>query len=268
MRAGASCEVTLSSLAARLRQAYDGVPIPSIRAELDQVGIAGAYRVQTINTEHWTKLGRRVVGRKIGLTSTAVQQQLGVDQPDFGVLFHDRIVPDGGELALGQLLQPKVEAEIALVLARDVTAAHASTVDLLSATAYVLPALEIVDSRIAGWDIRILDTVADNASSGMFVLGSTPVSPLQLDLRTCGMVLEVDGRLASHGVGAACLGHPLAAAAWLARTLVEVGDPLRSGDIVLTGALGPMVSLLPGMHVSASIGGVGQVGFRYASHSL
>jgi 2-keto-4-pentenoate hydratase len=258
-------EDVLRSLAERLRGAYAGAPIPPIREELDAAGVRGAYRVQAMNTQHWMKLGRRIVGRKIGLTSKAVQQQLGVDQPDFGVLFHDRIVPDGGELTPGQLLQPKVEAEIALVLAHDVTAAHASAIDVLTATAYVLPALEIVDSRIAGWDIRILDTVADNASSGMFVLGSTPVSPLNLDLRTCGMVLEIDGRLASHGVGAACLGHPLEAAAWLARTLIEMGDPLRGGDVVLTGALGPMVPLQPGMRVEASIGGVGRVGFRYAS---
>jgi 2-keto-4-pentenoate hydratase len=255
----------LGALAERLRRAYDGSPIQPIRAELEAVGVRGAYRVQALNTRHWTNEGRRIVGRKIGLTSKAVQQQLGVDRPDFGVLFHDRIVPDGGELALGQLLQPKVEAEIALVLSRDVTSAHASAVDVLSATAYVLPALEIVDSRIAAWDIRILDTVADNASSGMFVLGSTPVSPLNLDLRTCGMVLEIDGHLASHGVGAACLGHPLEAAAWLARTLIDMGDPLRAGDIVLTGALGPMVPLQPGMRVEASIGGVGRVSFRYAN---
>jgi 2-keto-4-pentenoate hydratase len=258
-------EGTLRSLAERLREAYDGSPIPPIRAELEAAGVRGAYRVQALNTQHWVGLGRRIVGRKIGLTSKVVQQQLGVDQPDFGVLFHDRLLPDGGELLPGELLQPKVEAEVALVLARDVTMAHASAVDLLTATAYVLPAIEIVDSRIAGWDIRILDTVADNASSGMFVLGSTPISPLQLDLRTCGMVLEVDGRLASQGVGAACLGHPLEAAAWLARTLIEMGDPLRSGDIVLTGALGPMVPLQPGMCVEVSIGGVGRVGFRYAS---
>jgi 2-keto-4-pentenoate hydratase len=261
----AASEETLRLLAQRLRLAYDGVAVAPIRAELETAGVRGAYRVQAINTEHWTRLGRRIVGRKIGLTSKAVQLQLGVDEPDFGVLFHDCIVPDGGELACGRLLQPKVEAEIALVLARDVTSAHASAIDMLTATAYVLPALEIVDSRIAGWDIRILDTVADNASSGMFVLGSTPVSLLHLDLRTCGMVLEIDGRLASQGVGAACLGHPLDAAAWLARTLIEMGDPLRSGDIVLTGALGPMVPLQPGMRVDASIGGVGRVGFRYAA---
>jgi 2-keto-4-pentenoate hydratase len=141
--------------------------------------------------------------------------------------------------------------------------AKPSVPELLHAVAFVLPALEIVDSRIAGWDIGILDTVADNASAGMFVLGSTPVEPRGLDLRTCGMVLEVEGRTASLGVGAACLEHPLNAAAWLAGTLAEMGDPLRAGDIVLTGALGPMVPLHPGKHVAAQIGGLGRVSFRY-----
>lgn len=260
-------EDTLPSLAERLRNAYRGAAIAPIRSEIEAFGVPAAYRIQRLNTEYWIASGRRVVGHKIGLTSKAVQQQLGVDQPDFGVLFQDRWVLDGGELAAGELLQPKVEAEIALVLSKDITATNASRLDVLNATSYVLPALEIVDSRIAGWDIRILDTVADNASSGMFVLGSVPVSPLGLDLRTCGMVLEVDGQILSHGVGAACLGHPLEAAAWLARTLVEMGDSLRAGDIVLTGALGPMVPLKPGMRIEAAIGGVGRVGFRHAPGS-
>lgn len=256
-------DAALHSLAERLRCAYDGTPIAPIRAELEAAGVRGAYRVQCLNTAYWTGAGRRIVGRKIGLTSAAVQKQLGVDQPDFGVLFHDMQIPDGDELQSGRLLQPKVEAEIALMLARDVTMPHASATDVLSAAAYVLPALEIVDSRIAGWDIRILDTVADNASSGMFVLGAAAVAAAGVDLRTCGMLLEVDGRAVSQGIGAACLGHPLNAAAWLARTLIEMGDPLRAGDIVLTGALGPMVALQPGTRVEATIGGIGRVGFRY-----
>lgn len=258
-------DATLHSLAERLRVAYDGTPIAPIRAELEAAGIRGAYRVQSLNTAYWTDAGRRIVGRKIGLTSDAVQKQLGVDQPDFGVLFHDMLLSDRDELQSGRLLQPKVEAEIALVLARDLTMPHASATDVLSASAYLLPALEIVDSRIAGWDIGILDTVADNASSGMFVLGATAVAAVGVDLRTCGMLLEVDGRIVSQGVGAACLGHPLNAAAWLARTLIEMGDPLRAGDVVLTGALGPMVALQPGNRVETTIGGVGRVGFRYGN---
>lgn len=250
-----------SVLAGRLRQAYDGAAVPPLRDGLEPTDADGAYVVQAINTDHWVAAGRRIVGRKIGLTAKAVQAQLGVDQPDFGVLFDDMQVADGGTLDFGKLIQPKAEAEVALVMARDLDKADASAADVAAATAHAVAAIEIVDSRIADWKISFADTVADNGSSAFFVLGRE-TKPLDgLDLYTCGMALEVNGRLASLGAGAACLGHPLEAAAWLARTLAARGEPLRAGDIVLTGALGPMVVLSPGDRVTARIGGLGSVSF-------
>ena len=253
----------LQAAARRLRDAYSAGPIPPMRDALAPSDADSAYTVQRLNTRHWVSQGRRVVGRKIGLTAPAVQRQLGVDQPDFGVLFADMQVADGGRLAAERLLQGKVEAEIALVLGRDLASPHASFVDVLNAAAYALPALEIVDSRIAEWKITLADTIADNASSAYFVLGREPRGLVGLDLRTCGMVLEVDGNVASIGAGAACLGHPLEAAAWLAGTLARRDEPLRAGDIVLTGALGPMVTLETGTNVRATIGGLGSVAFSF-----
>lgn len=254
-------------LAARLRGAYGGPPVAPLRDGLDPVDVDGAYAVQLINTAAWQSEGRRIVGRKIGLTAASVQKQLGVDQPDFGVLFDDMLLEDGAELGPHRLLQGRVEAEVALVLARDLTLPRTGFLDVLSACAYALPALEIVDSRIEGWKITFADTVADNASSAFFVLGREPRQLAGLDLRTCGMVMDIDGRAVSMGVGAACLGHPLEAAAWLARTMVARAEPLRAGDVVMTGALGPMVALTEGAQVRASIGGLGTVGFRLSANT-
>ncbi|HDV6370358.1 TPA: fumarylacetoacetate hydrolase family protein [Burkholderia cepacia] len=250
--------------AQQLRFAYAEGPIAPLREVLAADDVDGAYAVQTINTNYWQAHGRRLIGRKIGLTARVVQQQLGVDQPDFGVLFSDMQISDGGVLPSSQLLQPMVEAEVALVMGSDLYNPNAGIYDVLRAVAYAVPALEIVDSRIRDWKITFADTVADNASSGYFVLGSESRSLHGLDLRTCGMVLEIDEKLVSLGAGAACLGHPLEAAAWLARTLAQRGDRLRAGDIVLTGALGPMAVLPTGSRVRATIGGLGSVGFFFA----
>jgi 2-keto-4-pentenoate hydratase len=250
-------------IAARLREAYRSGPIAPLRDGLDPADGTGAYRVQALNTATWQQEGRRIVGRKIGLTAKAVQAQLGVNQPDFGVLFSDMGLDEGGELLASRVLQPKAEAEVALVMSRDLNNPDAGLQDLLASSAYALPAIEIVDSRIADWKITYADTVADNASSAFYVLGSEPQSLRGLDLRSCGMVLEVNGITVSFGAGAACLGHPLAAAAWLARTLAGVGEGLRAGDVVLTGALGPMVAIKPGDVVRTSIGGLGSTGFVF-----
>lgn len=203
--------------------------------------------------------GERIVGRKIGLTSAAVQQQLGVDQPDFGTLFASMAYGDNQPMPLASLIQPKVEAEIALVLDRDLTADKHTFADLMRATAYAVAAIEVVDSRIRDWNIRFFDTVADNASSGLFVLGSRPVLLRDIDLTACAMTLSRDGEVLSRGNGAACLGNPLNAAAWLADRMVQLGTPLRAGDVVLTGALGAMVAVKgPGSYLT-EIEGLGSV---------
>ena len=251
------------ALARRLREAYSAGAVAPLRDGLEPTDLEGAYAVQSLNTRYWLDAGRRIVGRKVGLTAKAVQTQLGVDRPDYGVLFHDMAIEDGGVLRASQVLQPKAEAEVALVMAHRLDNPEATIQDVIAATAYVLPAIEIVDSRIADWKITFADTVADNGSSAFFVLGAEPRLLAGLDLKTCGMVLEVDGAIASLGAGAACLGHPLNAAAWLARTLAGVGEGLGPGDVVLTGALGPMVAITPGKVVRATIGGLGSCSFSY-----
>ena len=255
--------VAYDALAVRLRNAYVAGVVAPLRDALEATDSAGAYQVQAINTEYWQAAGRRIVGRKIGLTAKAVQAQLGVDQPDFGVLFDDMVIANGGVLRRDQVIQPKAEAEVALVLARDIDDPGATRESVAAAVAYAVAAIEIVDSRIADWKITFADTVADNGSSAFYVLGDEQKPLAGLDLYTCGMVLEVNGAVASIGAGAACLGHPLEAAAWLARPLAAVGQPLRAGDVILTGALGPMVTLNPGDRIEAKIGGLGSVAFHF-----
>jgi 2-keto-4-pentenoate hydratase len=250
-------------LAERLRHAYAAGPVAPLRDGLSPTDGDGAYAVQALNTQYWIAQGRKIVGRKIGLTAKAVQAQLGVDQPDFGVLFDDMLIPSGGVLSPAEALQPKVEAEVALVLAQDLDKPEATAEDVAAAVRYVVPAIEIVDSRIADWKITFADTVADNGSSAFFVLGDEPKPLAGLDLWTCGMALEINGVVVSLGAGVACLGHPLNAAAWLARTLSQRGEPLKAGDILMTGALGPMAAIHPGDQIKASIGGLGSVMFSY-----
>ncbi|MBM7490410.1 2-keto-4-pentenoate hydratase [Micromonospora luteifusca] len=237
-----------------------GKPCPPLRGRLLPEGdVESAYRVQQLQARAWQGRGERRVGAKIGLTSRAVQETFGVFQPDFGMLTDAMAVGDGVEVAIDRLLQPRVEAEIAFVLDKDLPDPQITLVDLIRAVDYVLPAIEIVDSRIAAWDISIVDTVADNASSGLFVLGTTPRRLADIDLRLCGMVLEHAGEPVSVGAGAACLGNPLHAVQWLAGTLARAGDPLRAGDVVLSGALGPMVPVTPGAAYEARISGLGSV---------
>ena len=218
-----------------------------------------AYAIQQINTDLAIVAGRRVSGRKIGVTSKAVQQQIGVDQPDYGTLFADMELGDGVELPVNRLIQPRAEAEVALVLEHDLDKGEHSFADIIRATAFALPAIEVVDSRIAGWDIRIVDTVADNASCGLYVLGGRPVPLRDVDLRTISMSMSIDGNEVSTGVGAACLGHPLHAARWLADTMCARNTPLRAGDVVMTGALGPMQPIGPGQTITATFVGLGTV---------
>ncbi|MFJ1801455.1 2-keto-4-pentenoate hydratase [Streptomyces sp. NPDC088180] len=250
----------VADAAERLHEAHrTGVPCAPVRDLLPPGDLEAAYAVQSLLTERRLALGRRVTGWKIGLTSTAVQRQLGVETPDFGALLDDTAVPDGAEVPWGSVLQPRAEAEVALVLESDLVHERHTVADVIRATAFVLPAIEVVGSRIRDWDISAVDTVADNASSGAYVLGTRPVLLRDLDLRSAGMVLERRGEPVSTGVGVACLGNPLHAAVWLADTLVRLGSPLRAGDTVLTGALGPMAAVEPGDVFEARIDGLGSV---------
>ncbi|CAN5594553.1 2-keto-4-pentenoate hydratase [soil metagenome] len=239
--------------------ASSGNFIAPLRETWPEIDADAAYAIQQINTDKRLAEGRRIVGCKIGLTSRAVQAQLGVDRPDFGMLFDDMGYGDGEPIPASTLHQPKIEAEIAFVLGHDLSMPHPTQVEVMRAVDYALPALEIVGSRIAGWNIKYVDTVADNASSSSYVLGGTPRKLSDFDLRLCGMALTRRGEPVSTGAGAACLGHPLNAVVWLARTMSRLGHPLKAGDVVMSGSLGPMVSVQPGDIFEARINGLGSI---------
>jgi len=233
--------------------------LPPLRETYPDIGIESAYAIQRLNTQRLLAEGRRIVGKKIGLTSLSVQKQLGVDQPDFGILFDDMSFGDADPIPASILHQPKIEAEIAFVLGRDLSMTHPGHLDVLNAIEYALPALEIVGSRIDKWNIKIADTIADNASSSAYVIGNTPRKLSELDLRLCGMVLTCRGEPVSVGAGAACLGSPINAVVWLARKMAALGTPLKEGDLLLSGALGPMAAVTPGDVFEARINGLGSV---------
>lgn len=247
------------------RAADSGKFIAPLRDSFPDMSADDAYAIQTINIERRVAQGRRVVGRKVGLTSLVVQRQLGVDQPDFGTLLDDMSFGDSEIIPLSMLHQPKVEAEIGFVLGRDLDMEHPTHQEVMQSVDYVVPALEIVGSRITDWNIKFVDTVADNASSGAYVLGSTPMSLRGLDLSLAGMHLSRRGEPVSIGAGAACLGNPLNAVVWLARTMSGLGKPLRAGEVVLSGALGPMVAVSPGDVFECCINGVGSVRTEFGS---
>ncbi|WP_111412749.1 2-keto-4-pentenoate hydratase [Billgrantia lactosivorans] len=251
---------SLQLAAQQLRDAAtSGDFIAPLRERFEGLDIEAAYAIQQHNTEARLAAGHRIVGRKIGLTSRVVQAQLGVDQPDYGALFDDMGYGNGEPIPWARLQQPKVEAEVAFVLGQDLAMVNPTQVDVLRAIDHAVAALEVVGSRIADWNIGIIDTIADNASSGVYVLGSTPRRLEDLDLDLCGMVMERRGEPVSVGVGRACLGNPLNAVVWLARKMAKLGQPLKAGDLVLSGALGPMVPVQPGDVIEARINGLGSV---------
>ncbi|MFG3025345.1 2-keto-4-pentenoate hydratase [Streptomyces sp. NPDC048254] len=256
----ANREAAVAEAAVRLtRAAHDRQPCAPVRDLLGASDISLAYAVQRRVIGDRIAAGARVVGRKIGLTSESVQRQVGVDRPDFGVLLDDMDVTGLPAVPSDRLLQPRVEAEIAFVLAEDLDDDDLDVERVRAAVGHAVAALEIVDSRVADWDIAITDTVADNASSGLFVLGQQQVGVGEFEPRGVTMRLYADGKLASEGDGAACLGDPFAALLWLARTAREFGDPLRAGQVVLSGALGPLVPTPPGITVRAEMSGLGSV---------
>jgi 2-keto-4-pentenoate hydratase len=249
----------LQAAAQALREARSAAaPIPPISATHGITAIDDAYAVAAINTACRIEDSARVIGRKIGLTSRAVQIQLGVDQPDFGVLLSDMELLSGATVPTERLIQPRVEAEIAFILGPDgIRGPAPSWGEFLNAISCAVPALEIVDSAIADWKIAIADTVA-----ALFVVGDQPF-PVTTRLADATMRLRVNGWTVSEGLGSACLDHPLRAAFWLARTVAARGDPLRGGEIILSGALGPMASVKKGDAVEADFGALGRVACRF-----
>lgn len=258
-----SVELAADRLESAARSRTTCSPIADLISGTD-IGLA--YQVQQRVTARRIARGAHLVGRKIGLTSAAVQRQIGVDRPDFGVLFDDMRFSDGELIPYSRLLQPKVEAELAFVLGRNLTNVidPRDLTQLRLAVDRVFPAIEVVDSRIADWRIGITDTVADNASSGVFVIGGTGFTLDEIEPAAVTMSLHRDDEMVSSGTGRDCLGDPLNALAWLANTAIEFGAPLRAGDIVLSGALGPMVDAQPGDAFEARIEPLGTVTARFS----
>lgn len=225
--------------------------------------IEDAYGAQKHLIARRVAQGERVIGKKIGVTSRAVMDMLKVYQPDFGYLLDGMLCNDGDAISMATLIQPKAEGEIAFVLKKDLQGPGVSAADVLAATEGVMPCFEIVDSRIRDWKIRITDTVADNASCGMFVLGARLVDPRALDLRTCGLVLEKNGEVVGTGAGAAALNSPVNAVAWLANTLGRLGTSLKAGEVILSGALCAMTPVKRGDQLRVDIGGIGGCSVRF-----
>jgi len=253
-------ETNVQEAARRLREAAKNKEVcEPVRNLIGTQDLAQAYAIQEINSAIRIQEGAQVAGVKIGLTAPVVQKQLGVDQPDFGMLWNDKEVLNGGEISVEELMQAKAEAEIAFVLGSDLDKEYLTTVDILSAVDYVLPSIEIVGSRIANWDIKITDTIADNASASHWTIGHRPVKLDQLDLINCKMKMYNHDQLVSEGVGKACLGSPINAVLWLAKKMKELGKPLKAGQVILSGALGPMVNINVGDHFRVEIEGLGEV---------
>ena len=227
------------------------------------ITIEDAYAIQQRLIARRLGAGERVVGKKIGVTSQAVMNMLGVFQPDFGILLDGMVYNEGQPIEARTLIQPKAEGEIAFVLKKDLMGPGVTAADVMAATEGVMACFEIVDSRIRDWKIQIQDTVADNASCGVFVLGDRLVDPRDVDLATCGMVLEKNGEIVATGAGAAALGHPANAVAWLANTLGRLGMGLKAGEVVLSGSLGIMVPVQAGDSLRVTIGGIGGCSVRF-----
>jgi 2-keto-4-pentenoate hydratase len=257
---------SIEEVAKILREAADQkITCEPIRGIIGVTDITKAYKIQSINSKIRIANGARVVGSKIGLTSIAVQKQLGVDQPDYGLLYDDMEILNGGEVSCIELMQPKVEAEIAFVLKKDLNTTSITASEMMSAIDYAVASIEIVGSRIRDWNIKITDTIADNASASHFVIGHRPVSLENIDLINCKMVLYKNGEIVSEGTGAACLGSPINACIWLAKTMAAHGSPLKAGDLILSGALGPMSSVAPGDQIKTVIEGLGEVSVSFTA---
>lgn len=241
--------------------------IAPLREQEAEITIEDAYRIQSHMVKRRLEAGERVIGKKIGATSRAVQELLGVYQPDFGILTSGMLIPEDQEVDLGTLIQPKAEAELAFVLKDDLTGPGITAMDVIRATAYVAPCFEIVDSRIKDWNIHIQDTVADNASCGVFVLGSAKADPCDLDLILAGMILEKNAELLSTSAGAAVQGSPVNAVVWLVNTLGALGMPFKAGEIILSGSQSNMVPVSDGDELVCTVGGLGSCRVRFSGRS-
>ena len=241
-----------------------GNPIPPFSGRDPSFDVERAYEVQRIGIADRIAGGDRVRGHKVGLTSVALQQLVGVDEPDYGIVLESTVLESDEPIDLASMISPRVEAEIAFVLERPLRGPGIRPVDVLAATRWVLPSLEIIDSRIADWKIGLVDTVADNASCGRVVLGTAATRPEGFDLRLVGMALYRSGTLFNTGAGAAALGHPANAIAWLVNKFAELGEGVDAGELVMPGALAaPVVDVVPGDVITAEFDRLGAVTARF-----
>ncbi|CEA02544.1 4-oxalocrotonate decarboxylase [Pseudomonas saudimassiliensis] len=243
----------------------DRTALAPLTERYPQITLDDAYRISLQFLQRREALGERVIGKKIGVTSKAVQDMLNVHQPDFGFLTDRMQVADDSAVSLAEynLIAPRAEGEIAFILAEDLNGPGMTAGDVLAATESVAPCFEIVDSRIANWQIRIEDTVADNASCGVFALGESRIDPRSLDLAAVELNMRRNGQPAGSGLGSAVQGHPCEAVAWLANTLGKLGIPFRRGEIILSGALAPLVPVSAGDHIDMHISGLGNASLRF-----
>jgi len=238
-------------------------PVAPLTEREPSITIDDAYRIQLRMIQRRLDAGETVVGKKIGGTSQVVMDMLKVDQPDFGQLLSGMVVHEGEAIRIDTMIAPKAEAEVAFVLKSDLQGPGVTAADVLRATAFVMPCFEIVDSRIRDWKIRIQDTVADNASCGVLVLGGTRRDPREVDLALAGMVLEKNGEIVSTSTGAAVQGSPVNAVAWLANTLGRLGIALKAGEVILSGSQSPLVPVKAGDSLHCSVGGLGSASVRF-----
>lgn len=238
-----------------------GQPIRELFTDDD---IASGYMIQDYNDALWQAQGRRRVGRKLALTNKAVQRQFGMSQACYGNIYADMVLVEGTEITRRALSEQRVETEIAVVLKKDLTQTAHTIVDIIDACDYLLPAFEIVDSRVIGWNVKSCDFIADNTSACMVVLGTKPVRLSDFDMTRSLMTTKRGDKVVSEGAAAACLGHPLHALKWLADELVRAGKPLRAGEFIITGALGPAIAAAPGDTFTAEITGLGLVTTTFA----
>jgi 2-keto-4-pentenoate hydratase len=247
-------------LAADLAQAERSrEPIAPLTSAYPDIDVVDAYEIQLINIRQRVAEGARVLGHKVGLSSLAMQQMMGVDEPDYGHLLDEMQVFEDTPVKAGRYLYPRVEVEVGFILAADLPGAGCTEDDVLAGTEALAPSIELIDTRITDWKIALCDTIADNASSAGFVLGEARVSPRELDVKSIDAVLTRNGEVVAEGRSDAVLGNPVTAVAWLARKVESFGVRLRKGDIVLPGSCTRAIDARAGDNFVAEFAGLGSV---------
>lgn len=237
--------------------------IASLTQRYPDMAVEDAYKIQLLNVARWKEENRKLIGMKIGLTSRAMQELLGVNEPDYGHLYEDMLIPEGGSCSMSELIQPRVEGELTFCLKKTLKGPGITDKDVIAATEYVIPSIEVVDSRVLDWKIKLEDTVADNGSSAKLILGGKKMSPEQVDMRLTGMTLEQNGQLINSGVAAEVWGSPAAAVAWLANKLSSYNIELPAGSLVMSGALTSALFAKAGDTFKASFYGMGSVSLTF-----